>query len=99
MSSYRRRAMPDRPLSRRERQAQVTRDEILAAARRLFAERGYTRTSVREIAQAAGVSPQTVYDSVGSKSQLVARLNDVIDAEAGVPALARTVADSEDPVE
>ena len=59
------------------------RDEILRAARRLFAERGYARTSVRDIAQAAGVSAQTVYDSVGSKQALVARLNDLIDAEAG----------------
>ena len=39
-----------------------------------LAERGYSRTSVRHIAEAAGVSAQTVYDSVGSKQELVARL-------------------------
>ena len=76
--------MPDKPPSLRERQAQLTRDEILKAARRLFAERGYTRTSVRDIAEAAGVSAQTVYDSIGSKQALVARLNDLIDVEAGI---------------
>jgi AcrR family transcriptional regulator len=87
----------DKPPSRRERQAQLTRDEILGAARRLFAERGYTRTSVRDIAQAAGVSAQTVYDSVGSKQALVARLNDLIDAEAGIVDLARAAGASTDP--
>jgi AcrR family transcriptional regulator len=85
--------------SRRQRQAQQTREEILSAARRLFAERGYTRTSVRDIAEAAGVSAQTVYDSIGPKQALVARLNDVIDAEAGIPAIATAVARSSDPTE
>jgi AcrR family transcriptional regulator len=83
----------------RERRAQLTRDEILRAARGLFAERGYARTSVRDIAQAAGVSAQTVYDSVGPKPQLVVRLNDLIDAEAGVAAIARAAAESDDPRE
>lgn len=81
----------------RERQAELTRNEILLAARRLFAERGFTRTSVRDIAQAAGVSAQTVYDSIGSKSAVVARLNDLIDTEAGIGAIVGTVMASRDP--
>jgi AcrR family transcriptional regulator len=85
--------------SLRERRAQLTRDEILGAARRLFAERGYARTSVRDIAKAAGVSAQTVYDSVGSKQALVLSLNDLIDAEAGIAGIARAAAESEDPGE
>ena len=68
----------------------------LRAARRLFAERGYTRTSVRDIAQAAAVSAQTVYDSIGSKQALVARLNDMIDTEAGIGALAAAAGQSHD---
>ena len=91
--------MPEQPPSLRERRAQLTRDEILQAARRLFAERGYARTSVRDIAQAAGVSAQTVYDSVGSKQALVARLNDLIDSEAGIGAIARTIGQTDDPQE
>jgi AcrR family transcriptional regulator len=91
--------MAEESLTLRERRAQLTRDEILGAARRLFAERGYARTSVRDIAKAAGVSAQTVYDSVGSKQVLVSSLNDLIDAEAGIAALARAAAESEDPGE
>jgi AcrR family transcriptional regulator len=87
------------PESLRERRAQLTRDEILRAARRLFAERGYARTSVRDIAREAGVSAQTVYDSVGSKQALVARLNDLIDSEAGIAAIVRAAAESGDPRE
>ncbi len=89
--------MPEKPLRLRERQAQLTRDEILKAARRLFAERGYSRTSVRDVAEAAGVSAQTVYDSIGSKQALVARLNDLIDAEAGIGPIAVAAAESNDP--
>lgn len=81
----------------RERQAEFTRNEILLAARRLFAERGFTRTSVRDIARAAGVSAQTVYDSIGSKQAVVARLNDLIDSEAGIGAIVGSVAASGDP--
>ena len=85
--------------SLRDRKAQLTKDEILGAARRLFAERGYARTSVRDIAQAAGVSAQTVYDSVGSKQELVSRLNDLIDTEAGIAGLVRSAGESDDPRE
>ncbi|QYG93583.1 TetR/AcrR family transcriptional regulator [Iamia sp. SCSIO 61187] len=89
--------MADRPLGRRARQAQQTHDEILQAARRLFAETGYARTTVRQIAAAAGVSTQTVYDSVGSKQALVEQLNDLIDEEAEVLAVAGEAMASGDP--
>jgi AcrR family transcriptional regulator len=89
--------MPPEQPTMRERQAELTRNEILSAARRLFAERGFTRTSVRDIARAAGVSAQTVYDSIGSKQAVVARLNDLIDSEAGIGAIVGSVAASGDP--
>src|SRR3954467_4477550 len=91
--------MPVLPSNLRDRRAQLTREEVLAAARRLFAERGYSRTSVRDIAQSAGVSPQTVYDSIGTKQALVARLNDLIRVEASVPAIVGASIDSADPAE
>jgi AcrR family transcriptional regulator len=76
---------------RRAIQAEQTRVEILQAARRQFAINGYAATSVKEIASEAGVSVQTVYDSVGSKAELVRRLNDLIDAEARVSEIAMTI--------
>ena len=54
---------------------------------------------MRDIAEAAAVSAQTVYDSIGSKQALVARLNDLIDAEAGIRTIAASAAQSDDPLE
>ena len=85
--------------SLRERRAQLTRQAILDAARQLFAERGYARTTVRDIAEAAGVSAQTVYDSIGSKQAVVTQLNDLIDVESGVPDIAAAAAEADDPAE
>jgi AcrR family transcriptional regulator len=82
---------------RRAAQAAATRTEILGAARRLFADRGFARTNIRDVAAAAGVSPQTVYDSVGSKRALVAGLNDLIDSETQIGALVGPVFASGDP--
>jgi AcrR family transcriptional regulator len=46
---------------RRREQAAATRRAILASAQRLFEERGYTATSMAEIAADAGVALKTVY--------------------------------------
>ena len=83
----------------RERQAEFSRNEILKAALRLFAERGFTKTTVRDIAQAAGVSfpPRPSTTASASKQAVVARLNDLIDSEAGIGAIIGPVAASRDP--
>lgn len=47
-----------------------TREAILQAARSQFAERGYDRTSLRSVAQEAGVDPTLVSHFHGSKQQL-----------------------------
>ncbi|MCA9615019.1 MAG: TetR/AcrR family transcriptional regulator [Sandaracinus sp.] len=46
------------------------RDRILAAATRLFGERGYDSTSVREVAEAAGCTKPALYYHFGSKEAL-----------------------------
>ncbi len=48
----------------------TTREAIAASARAMFAERGYTATSVRAIAAAAGVDPALVIRHFVSKEQL-----------------------------
>lgn len=83
--------------SRRELQAEQTRRDILSSARRLFAVQGYSATTLKDIAADASVSVQTVYDSVGGKPQLVRRLNDLIDEEAGVGELAAGLPHESDP--
>ena len=47
-----------------------TRDALLVAARRQFAELGYDRTTVRGIAAEAGVDPKMVGHHFGSKQRL-----------------------------
>jgi AcrR family transcriptional regulator len=47
-----------------------TPEQIRAAARTLFAERGYPGTSVRAVAAAAGVNPALVHHYFGTKEQL-----------------------------
>lgn len=49
-----------------------TREAIAAAARRLFSERGYDRTTIRAIAEAAEVDPALVNHFFGSKRGLFA---------------------------
>jgi AcrR family transcriptional regulator len=84
-------------LSRRQVQAEATRRDILAAARKLFALQGYAATSMAEIAEASGAVVQTVYDSVGPKRAVLLALTDLIDEEAGVGPMWREVGETEDP--
>src|ERR1700749_3779662 len=56
--------------TRRAAAAARTRQSILEAARTLFAENGYSATSMAAIAQAAGVALDTVYASAGRQPGL-----------------------------
>lgn len=47
-----------------------TRAAIEAAAKRLFAQHGYERTTIREVAAAAGIDPSLVIRYFGSKEEL-----------------------------
>lgn len=60
----------------REQAAARTRELILGHATELFAERGYARVTVVDIASAAGVASKTVFASVGSKSDILNRIVD-----------------------
>ena len=56
--------------TRRQAQAAQTRQDILAAAHKLFLERGYAGTTLTSIAQAAEVVVETIYRAYGSKAEL-----------------------------
>lgn len=77
--------------TRRKEQAQQTRAAILDAAGTLFRERGYARTTVAAIAEAANVSVETVYKAFGNKAQLIKGVFDVaiVGDHAVVPMLQR----------
>ncbi|MHC3475391.1 TetR/AcrR family transcriptional regulator [Streptomyces sp. 7R007] len=59
----------DSPL--RDQQARQTRQAIVAAAQRLFGERGYAATSLADIARQAAVARPTVFSAFGSKAALL----------------------------
>jgi AcrR family transcriptional regulator len=50
--------------------ASGTREAILAAARRAFAERGYQHATIRQVAELAGVDPALVHHYFGTKQGL-----------------------------
>lgn len=61
----------------RQQQAAQTRALVLGAATSLFADRGWSATGMRDIAQEAGVAVETVYASFGSKTDLLLTAIDV----------------------
>ena len=60
----------------REEQAAQTRTRILEAAGTCFAAAGYARTTVKAIADAAGVANDTVYAAFGTKARVLTALVD-----------------------
>jgi AcrR family transcriptional regulator len=57
--------------TRRREQARRTRQRIVAIAGELFSSQGYGATSIAAIADAAGVSDQTIYKTFENKRQLL----------------------------
>jgi AcrR family transcriptional regulator len=98
---------PRRRYESRLRRAQVeqTRQAILAAAGRLFRDRGYTATAMSAIAEVAGVVVETIYRNFGSKRALFRAVVEAVlaggSARAAVPVeerpAIRAVIDEPDP--
>jgi len=63
-------------LTYRQRQAQATRQLIVASAQALFLEQGYICTTIEAIAERAGVATSTVYAVFGSKRGILRAIRD-----------------------
>src|ERR1700730_16216243 len=55
----------------RQRQAQATREAVAGAARRLFADQGYSTTSIEAISEAAEIPVPTIYSAFGNKPAIL----------------------------
>jgi len=66
--------------TRRQAQARETGRQVIEAARQLFIEYGYAGATIDAIAQEAGVAPETIFATFGSKRAILAA---VIDAAVG----------------
>jgi AcrR family transcriptional regulator len=62
--------------SNRQRKAEASRRQVLAAARQLLLDRGYAGMTMADIARTAGVAAPTVYAMFGSKGGILAELVD-----------------------
>jgi AcrR family transcriptional regulator len=54
----------------RERRRELTRDALLAAARHVFAQRGFAGASLEEIAETAGFTRGAIYKNFANKEEL-----------------------------
>ena len=63
--------MPEAAASRKRVQSERSRERLIDAATRLFAERGYRDASVQAIGEAAGISRGSIFWHFGSKEGLL----------------------------
>lgn len=76
---------------RRQDMARATRARILSAATASFLGRSFAGTTIRQVAEDAGVSPETIYKAFGSKAALLKAVYDValVGDDEAVPLAAR----------
>ena len=79
--------MTSRNLTHRQRQAQETKDRVIAAARALMAANGWTATTIDAIATEAGVAPQTIYAAFGNKRSLLEGMRQAMMRDSKIPEL------------
>ncbi len=66
-------------------QATATRGRIVRAAAQLFADRGYSQTTIEQVAERAGVARPTVYAAFAGKPALLKQAMDVLLAGDDAP--------------
>lgn len=81
----------------RQERAEQTRRRICSAAEELFVERGFTGTTVAEIAERAGVAAPTVYATFGSKGAIIQALLMQMESNADVGQWIQRIKDAPTP--
>jgi AcrR family transcriptional regulator len=71
----------DTPVSRKTQQSDHTREALLSKCLHLFAQRGFSSTSVDDIARAAGVTKGAIYWHFASKDEIFHAILDRIRAQ------------------
>ncbi|MDT8851204.1 TetR/AcrR family transcriptional regulator [Pantoea dispersa] len=66
---------------RRAEQVEETRGKLIAAARRAFAQKGYSEASMDDLTAAAGLTRGALYHNFGDKKGLLQAVIDQIDGE------------------
>jgi AcrR family transcriptional regulator len=79
--------IPSRRPTHRQRQAQETKDRVVAAARALMAANGWAATTIDSIAAEAGVAPQTIYAAFGNKRALLEGMRRAMLRDSKIPEL------------
>jgi AcrR family transcriptional regulator len=80
--------------AKRTRRGPHTRQQILDASLRLFSERGFARTTVRDIARQAGITDAAIYYHFESKQELLEALVEERGFLSSLQNLARLQADA-----
>ncbi len=74
-------------MTHRQRQAQETKDRVIAAARRLMGQGGWAGTTIDAVAAEADVAPQTIYAAFGNKRALLRGMREVMLRDSRIPEL------------
>ena len=85
-------------VNRKTAQREATRTRLLAAARELFAERGYAGVATEEIVRAAGVTRGALYHQFAGKEELFAAVLEAVELDL-VREAAASMQGVEDPLE
>jgi AcrR family transcriptional regulator len=79
----------------RERQAEATREHLVAVARQRFAEQGYAATSIEDIVQRAGVAKGALYHHFSGKDELFRAVYEAVLADVVSAVMATASAEPE----